>query len=115
MTDMIQELKQLKQSALDATQRADGDFYMNYLADEAIAITPRGVLDKAAIVQAMSMPDAPFKSLGIKDERYVQLSEDVGIVIYKASYASGDVYTSTVYKRYDGTLKGVVYQQTPIA
>ena len=42
------------------------------------------------------------------------LSEDCGLVTYRAGYASGTVLVSTVYLRRPEGWRGVLYQQTPV-
>lgn len=118
---VITELLELKQQALDATQRADGAFYASYLADDAVAITPYGVFDKAAIVAQMSSAASSFKSESIDDERAIELSPTSGVVSYRANYAGTEtaparsVYVTTVYRRDANGWRGLLYQQTPIA
>ena len=56
-TDEVRaQLLALKDQALAATQRADGDFYRGYLADDTLAITPFGVFGKEQVVAQMSTP-----------------------------------------------------------
>jgi ketosteroid isomerase-like protein len=121
MTDAedIAELLRLKEAALDASARGDADFYAGYLADDAIAITPRGIADKAAVVAAAAV--GGFRSLGVDDVRAWKLGPDTGAVSYVARFPAGEgaerrVLTCTVYRREaDGRWSGVIYQQTPLA
>jgi ketosteroid isomerase-like protein len=121
MSTVTEDLLRLKNDALSATQRADGEFYAGYLADDAVAITPYGVFDKAAVVAQMSSPSSSFKSESVDDVRAVELSPTSGVVSYRAHYpARGDaaatsVYVTTVYRRDPDGWKGVVYQQTPVS
>lgn len=114
MNGIQTELLRLKDAALAATKRADGDFYAGYLHEEAIAITPYGVFDKAAIVAQMSSPSSSFASDAIDDVRAIELSDSSGVVTYRASYPSGDVMVTTVYRKDDEGWKGLLYQQTPL-
>lgn len=121
MTDIATLLLELKDHALAATKAADGDFYRGYLHDEAIAITPYGVFGKEAIVAQMSSPQSSFASEAIDDTRAVVLSEDSGLVTYRATYPPAEpggtprvVFVTTVYKRYADGWKGLLYQQTPL-
>jgi ketosteroid isomerase-like protein len=120
MSTVTDDLIRLKNEALAATQRADGDFYAGYLADDAVAITPYGVFDKAAVVAQMGSTSSSFKSESVDDVRAVELSPTSGVVSYRANYAArGDapatsVYVTTVYRRDADGWKGVVYQQTPV-
>jgi hypothetical protein len=114
MPDVTAELLALKDQALAATKTRDQDFYRGYLADDAIAILPAGVFGKAAIVAALGAPAVPFQSSEIKDTSVVVLGPDSGLVTYRATLATGDVMTTTVYARRDGVWQGVLYQQTPV-
>jgi Domain of unknown function (DUF4440) len=119
MEDIKSILLGLKDKALEATQNADGKFYEDYLDDHAVAIVPVGVFDKKAIVQQMSVPNSPFKSVGIDDTKAIVLTPESGIVTYKATYARADqstfqVFVTTVYAKVKGVWKGIFYQQTPI-
>ena len=116
--DVIRDLLNLKDQALDATQRGDAGFYDAYLADDAVALTPMGKLPKAAIVKAMSGA-SPFRSLGVSDVEARLLSAEMGLVTYTARYANPDggqvlMLTSTLYRKQGKTWKGVLYQQTPL-
>ena len=117
--DDIAELLELKDAAIRATAAGDGAFYEHYLADDAVALTPRGKLDKAAIVKAMT-GSSGFRSLGVEDVDARLIGPDTGLVTYRARFAKPDggetaMLTSTVYCRRNGDWRGVFYQQTPTA
>ena len=121
MVDVTAELLELKTQALAATKAADGDFYRGYLHDDAIAITPYGVFDKEAVVAQMSSPRSSFASDAIDDTRAFVLTDDSGLVTYRATYPPAEqggkprvVFVTTVYKRYADGWKGLFYQQTPL-
>jgi uncharacterized protein DUF4440 len=113
-----EELLRLKEAALAASARCDGEFYAGYLAAGARAITPAGVATKAQIVAAAR--DGGFRSVRVDDTRVDLLCDDVGLVTYRATFArpgggTVDVVTTTVYRREGGRWTGVLYQQTPQA
>jgi hypothetical protein len=114
MQDVEATLRSLKDRALAATRDRDQDFYRGYLADDAVAILPAGVFDKAAVVAALGGSQVPFQSSRIDDTRVVVLGPDAGVVTYRAILASGPVFVTTVYARRNGTWQGVLYQQTPL-
>ena len=107
------ELLALKDAALAATKRSDGAFYADYLDPQALAVLPVGILDRDAIVQAMGAAQPQLRAESIDDVRAVVLSEDCGVVTYRAGYPSGTVLVSTVYLRRPEGWRGVLYQQTP--
>lgn len=121
-TNVTKVLLSLKEQALEATKNADADFYNHYLDDDAIAIVPFGVFNKATIVQQMGSGNSQFKSTRIEDTKAIVLTSDSGIVTYKAIYEreKGNhdteyaVFVTTVYARVNGEWKGVFYQQTPL-
>jgi hypothetical protein len=112
------ELLRLKEAALAASARGDGEFYDGYLADGARAITPAGVATKAQVVAAARV--GGFRSRKVDDTRVDLLCDDIGLVTYRATFddkdgGTVDVVTTTVYRREGGVWKGVLYQQTPLA
>jgi hypothetical protein len=116
--DARTELLRLKEAALDASARGDGDFYAGYLAEDARAITPAGVATKAEVVAAARV--GGFRSVRVEDTTVDLLCDDMGVVTYRATFArpdggTVDVMTTTVYRREGGDWKGVLYQQTPLA
>jgi ketosteroid isomerase-like protein len=113
-------LLSLKELAVEATKRKDGEFYRNYLADNAVAVTPFGIFDKEAVVRQMSRADSPFKSASIADTQVVVLTPECGYVTYRATFPGADgkpassVFVTTIYAKIHSTWKGVFYQQTPL-
>lgn len=119
MEDVKSTLLSLKDQALEATKKADADFYQNYLDDRAIAIVPFGRFDKKAIVEQMGSGHSPFKSVRVDDTQAIVLTPESGVVTYKATYQQEDktlleVFVTTVYAKIKGQWKGVFYQQTPL-
>lgn len=120
MNHVEETLLSLKEQALEATKNQDANFYNNYLADDAIAIVPFGVFNKEAIVQQMASANSAFKSTKIEGARAIVLSQDSGVVTYKATFESTkdgkafDVFVTTVYAKIAGVWKGIFYQQTPM-
>lgn len=115
MTDAIEaELLQLKEDALAATRARDAEFYRQYLAEDAIAVLPFGVMGKEAIVRAVE--HSAFQSTGLSDTRVVVLGPDAGVVTYHATFVrdgkSLTAFVTTVYQRRAGKWQGVLYQQS---
>jgi len=108
----------LKAAAIRATEKGDMTFYADYLADDAIGITPFGIFNKQQILAGMK-DHKFFKSSQIRDSRAVALGADAGFVTYRATFEiSGrppaDFFVSTLYRRFGDGWKGVFYQQTPL-
>jgi len=107
----------LKAAAIRANEKGDVSFYAEYLADDAIGVTPQGVFDKQQILAALK--SGGFKSTKVEDTRAFALSDDAGMVTYRAWFEIGgaparEVFVSTLYRRYVDGWKGVFYQQTPL-
>jgi hypothetical protein len=108
----------LKAAAIRAHEKGDVAFYAEYLADDAIGVTPQGVLDKQQIL-AMLRSGGGFRASKIEDTRAIALSDDAGMVTYRAwletpEWPAREVFVSTLYRRYADGWKGVFYQQTPL-
>jgi hypothetical protein len=107
----------LKAAAVRATEKGDIVFYAEYLSEDAIGVTPQGVMTKQQILA--SLKGGGFKSSKIEDTRAIALSDDAGMVTYRAWFEtpegfSREVFVSTLYRRYADGWKGVFYQQTPL-
>jgi hypothetical protein len=110
-------LMALKAAAIRATEKGDVAFYAEYLAADAIGVTPQGVFDKQQILA--SLRNGGLKSTRVEDTRAIALSDDAGMVTYRAWFEtpeglSREVFVSTLYRRYADGWKGVFYQQTPL-
>jgi hypothetical protein len=108
----------LKAAAVRATEKADVAFYADYLADDAIGVTPFGIFNKQQILQGMK-DGKSFKSSKIEDSRAVALGEEAGLVTYRATFEvegrpATEFFVSTLYRRFGDGWKGVFYQQTPL-
>lgn len=107
----------LKAAAIRANEKSDVSFYAEYLADDAIGVTPQGVFNKQQILAALR--NGGFKSTRVEDTRAFALSDDAGMVTYRAWLETGggparEVFVSTLYRRYVDGWKGVFHQQTPL-
>jgi hypothetical protein len=107
----------LKAAAIRATEKGDEAFYAEYLADDAIGVTAQGVHNKPQILAMLR--SGGFKSSRVEDTRVVALSDDAGLVTYRAwieapQRPAREVFVSTLYRRYADGWKGVFYQQTPL-
>ena len=110
-------LLQLKDAALAATRDQNAGFFEVYLADDAVAVTPGGLIAKPEIIAAVGAQGASFKSSAIDDVRAFALGADSGVVTYRARFENPrrSVFVTTVYAKRDNAWRGVFYQQTPLA
>jgi hypothetical protein len=117
-TDIEAELIHLKDQALVATKSGDAVFFDRYLGADAIAVTPRGVLNRSDILAAVST--GAVRSTSISDTRVLVGSPSMGAVVYQATFdgPAGEwraLVTTTYCRDGSGAWKGVLYQQTAIA
>jgi hypothetical protein len=105
----------LKAAAIRANEKGDVSFYAEYLSDDAIGVTPHGVFNKQQILAALK--NGSFRSSRIEDTRALALSDDAGMVTYRAWFEAAEgppreVFVATLYRRYVDGWKGVFYQET---
>jgi uncharacterized protein DUF4440 len=112
---ILTELLAAKDSALAASAANDGEFYRDYLAGDAVAVTPAGIATVDEIVAAASA--GGFRSAGVSDVAAWTITDTVGAVRYRADYGPErpPVLVTTVYRRDADRWRGVLYQQTPLA
>jgi hypothetical protein len=72
----------LKAAAIRASDKGDVSFYAEYLADDAVGVTPQGIFNKQQILAALN--NGSFRSLKVEDSRAFALSDDAGMVTYRA-------------------------------
>lgn len=117
--EVVDELLQLKEEAIEASAKNDRVFYDAYLHPQAMAILPVGRLDKAQVLASMIGDKAPFAAKRVENTAVLVLERDAAIVTYDAIYDRDGreirVAASTVYKREHDGWKGMLYQQTPLA
>lgn len=107
----------LKAAAVRALEKGDVSFYAEYLADDAVGVTPQGVFTKQQMIGKLR--DGGLRSRKIEDTRAVALSDDAGLVTYRAWFETPEgfpheVFVTTLYRRHVDGWKGVFYQQTPL-
>jgi hypothetical protein len=112
---IAEHLRELKAGAIRATAERDVAYYDGYLADDAIAVLPYGIFDKAAVLRQVAEPQPGFRASAVEDEQVSVLSGDCGLVRYVAVYPDRRAVVSTVFVRRDGAWRAVLYQQTPLA
>jgi len=110
------ELMRLKDAALAATRARDLAFYRGYLAEDAIAVLPVGVMGKEAILRAVER--GAIQGADIAGTRVLVLGPDAGLVTYRATFEGEGrrlaAFVTTLYARREGRWLGVLYQQTPL-
>lgn len=119
MTDAVAtELEGLERRGWEALSGPDGArFYRELMADEALMVFPRMVLDKEETVQAIA-GQSPWASFELSDVRVTMATADSAIVTYRATaQRAGEApyraLMSTAYARRKGDWRLILHQQTP--
>jgi formiminotetrahydrofolate cyclodeaminase len=93
-------------------------FYGELMTDDAVMVLSNGwVLDRAGVIA--SLEDAPpWDDYALSDARLAMAGEDAAAVVYRAhATRSGEqrfeALMASIYRRVDGRLRLVLYQQTP--
>src|SRR4051794_34398409 len=107
----------LRAAAVRASEKGDIAFYAEYLAEDAIGVTPSGVMSKQQILALLKK--GGIRSTRTEGTRAIALSDDAGMVTYSAWFEAPEgppraMFVSTLYRRYADGWKGVFYQQTPL-
>jgi uncharacterized protein DUF4440 len=94
-----------------------GEYYRDHLADDALMAFPFGVMDRPAAIEAMEQA-APWASFELTDPLVVALTEDTGIVVYRATAqrTGQPPYSATIsstFVRRDGRWLLAFHQQSP--
>ncbi len=118
MTEFEQELVELEREGWEAlTSARGGEYYREHLADDALMAFPFGVMTRDAAIEAMESAP-PWSTFEIEDPQVVALTEDSGVVVYRATAqrAGQEPYSaviSSTFVRRDGAWKLAFHQQTP--
>lgn len=115
----------LESTILDLERRfwaaaGDPDFYREWLADDGVMAFHIGVLDKGAVVDAMSGV-SEWASFTIDDPVLTRVSDDVVALTYTTeAFGDGDdepyrAAITSVYVRRDGRWLLILHHQSPMA
>jgi hypothetical protein len=121
--DLTSTLLTEEKAAWDANLAGDGDYYDKWLLDDAIAVSPWGVLDRHSAVATIRENRNPYTNYRLDDAKSVAMGPDAAILTYRAEVTGendGEPFTHTVYAssgyvRRDGVWRGAFHQQTLLA
>lgn len=120
MNELTEELLDLERQLWDANLAGDGATYAELLRDDAVAVSPWGVLDRDAAVAGITANRNPYTAYQLADPISVSLSPDAAILTYRAEvHGTSDggpfthtVYATSAYAREDGRWRPAFHQQT---
>ena len=117
---LLNKLLAIEKSAWEANRTRNIDFYRSYLTDDCLGIFSIGIVDKNATLKDISENPRELFSYAIEEPRVLILSENVAVLIYKATVEGGiadqrrksSALVTTIYKVVDGEWKAILHQQT---
>jgi hypothetical protein len=113
MEDLLTTLSDIEKRAWEAADTRDAEFYREYLAPEALVVSPRGILDREGILRDLVENPNEFPKYTIMDEKVVPLGEEAAVLVYTVSFGGQTLYISTVYARSGGRWRAAFHQRTP--
>ncbi|WP_317064242.1 nuclear transport factor 2 family protein [Methanoculleus caldifontis] len=113
MEDLLAVLCDIENRAWKAADTRDAGFYREYLAPEALIVTPFGVLNREEIIREIAENPLELPAYALSDERVVPLGEENAVLVYTVSLGGHTLYVSTVYARNKGRWRAAFHQRTP--
>ncbi len=113
MDDLLAVLLDAEKQAWKAADTRDVEFYRDYLAPEALVVSPWGILDREGILRDLVENPNEFPTYVITDPRVVPLGEEGAVLVYTVSFGGQMLFASTVYARIGGRWRAAFHQRTP--
>jgi len=113
MEDLLTALFDIERRAWRAADTRDAEFYREYLAPEALVVSPRGILDREEILRDLVENPNEFPEYAIMDEKVVPLGEEGAVLAYTVSFGGQIFYVSTAYTRKGDRWRAAFHQRTP--
>lgn len=113
MEDLLAVLLEIEKKAWKANDARDVAFYREYLAPEALIVSPWGVLDRNGVLRDITENPHELPAYTITDEKIVPLGEESAVLTYAVSLGGQTFFVSTVYLRNDGRWQAAFHQRTP--
>ncbi len=123
MSDLTKELLDQERALWDANLAGDGAYFAKALRDDALAVSPWGVLDRDAAVAGVNANRIPYTAYRLADLVALPLGPDAGLLTYRAEVDGTNdgasfthtVYATSTYVRENGRWLSAFHQQTLIA
>lgn len=111
---VVAALIAIEKRSWEANIRGDAAFFETLLIDDALAVSERGVANKAIIVETIRQNRNPYSNVTIENPRAVILADSSAYVTYTvhvvAQSGSFSAFTTTVYTMVSGTWKAALFQ-----
>ncbi|MDD3858016.1 MAG: nuclear transport factor 2 family protein [Methanoculleus sp.] len=112
MEDLLTVLLEIEKRAWKANDARDVAFYREYLAPEALVVSPWGVLDRERLLRDIVENPHELPEYTVRDEKVVPLGEESAVLTYTVSLGGQAFYVSTAYTRKGGRWQAVFHQRT---
>lgn len=113
MEDLLAVLLEIEKRAWKAADTRDVTFYREYLAPEALVVTPFAVLDRDGIIRDITENPNELPAYTITGPRVVPLGQESAVLTYTVSLDGQTLYVSTVYARDGDRWRAAFHQRTP--
>jgi len=113
MNDLLPVLLDLEKQAWKAADIRDVAFYRDYLAPEALVVSPWGILDREGLLRDLAENPNEFPKYAIADPKVVPLGEGSAVLVYTVSFGEQRLFVSSVYVQDRGRWKAAFHQRTP--
>jgi len=114
MEDLLTVLLDVEKQAWKAVDVRDVEFYSDYLAPEALVVSPWGVLDRDGILRDIAENPNELPVYSISGPRVMPIGEECGVLVYTVSLGGQTLLVSTVYTRSGGRWQAAFHQRTPV-
>ena len=86
LDDLLAVLLDLEQRAWKAADTRDMEFYRDYLAPEALVVSPRVIMDREGILRDLVENPNELPEYAIMDSRVVPRGEESAVLAYTVSF-----------------------------
>ncbi|MCM2465268.1 nuclear transport factor 2 family protein [Methanoculleus oceani] len=113
MKDLLTVLLDIEKRAWEAADTRDVEFYRDYLAPEALVVSPPGILSREGILEDLTQNPHELPAYTLRDPKVVPLGEESAVLVYTVSFGGQTLFVSTAYTRNDGRWRAAFHQRTP--
>ncbi|WP_243670659.1 hypothetical protein [Methanoculleus chikugoensis] len=116
MEDLLAALLDIEKRAWEAADTRNVEFYRDYLAPEALVVSPPGGHPGQGRDPPRSRGEPPQRTSGVRhhgSEGRALGGEESAVLAYTVSFGGQILFVSTVYARAEGRWRAAFHQRTP--
>ncbi|MBI3405427.1 MAG: nuclear transport factor 2 family protein [Acidobacteria bacterium] len=118
--DLKESLAKLEKQSWEAWKNRDGKFFQEFLTDDHVEVSFRGLTNKASVVAGVSSPSCVVKSYSVENFTVTSFSENAAVLNYHAAQDTlcngaavpSPVWVSSLYVKRGGRWLNALYQQS---